>query len=74
MVIVGTESQTVGYGNYIDDVHRELLKSNIVILEGLVLQDVPEGNYYLISLPLKMAGMDGSPCRAVLLDYMPPVD
>jgi len=74
VVIVGTESQTVGYGNYIDDVHRELLKSNIVILEGLVLQDVPEGNYYLISLPLKMAGMDGSPCRAVLLDYMPPVD
>ena len=74
VVVVGTESQSVGYGPQIDDVHRELLQSNIVILEGLMLQDVPEGNYFLISLPLKLGGMEGSPCRAVLLDYLPPVD
>jgi len=46
----------------------------LVILEGLVLKDVPEGNYYLASLPLKFGGMEGSPCRAVLLDYLPGSD
>ncbi|MCK9346498.1 MAG: cyclase family protein [Bacteroidales bacterium] len=74
IVLVGTEGQTVGHGVNIDQVHRVLLENNIVILEGLVLKDVPEGNYYLVSLPLKFGGMEGSPCRAVLLDYLPPVD
>jgi arylformamidase len=74
IVLVGTESQTVGHGNQADEVHRTLLESNLVILEGLVLQDVPEGNYYLASLPLKFGGMEGSPCRAILMDYLPGSD
>jgi arylformamidase len=72
--LVGTESQTVGHAAQIDEVHCILLEKNLVILEGLVLQDVPEGNYYLAALPLKFGGMDGSPCRAVLLDYLPALD
>jgi len=71
IILVGTESQTVGHGNQTDEVHRTLLESDMVILEGLVLQDVPEGNYYLASLPLKFGGMEGSPCRAVLMDFLP---
>jgi len=74
VVLVGTESQTVGHAAQIDEVHCILLEKNLVILEGLVLQDVPEGNYYLAALPLKFGGMDGSPCRAVLLDYLPALD
>jgi hypothetical protein len=38
----------------------------IAVLEGLVLDDVPAGDYELIALPLKMAGLDASPVRAVL--------
>jgi arylformamidase len=36
------------------------------ILEGLVLDGVPDGSYELIALPLKIAGADASPIRAVL--------
>src|SRR5262249_23237745 len=46
--------------------HRRFLKYDMAILEGLVLQDVPEGIYELIALPLKLAGFDASPVRAIL--------
>ena len=36
--------------------------------ENLVLNDVPEGDYELIALPLKLMTADASPVRAVLLD------
>jgi arylformamidase len=38
------------------------------VLENLVLDDVPEGDYELIALPLKLAQADASPVRAVLRD------
>jgi arylformamidase len=38
----------------------------MAILEGLVLAHVPEGAYELIALPLRLAGADGSPVRAIL--------
>jgi arylformamidase len=46
--------------------HNMFLKHDMAILEGLVLADVPEGLYELIALPLKLAGFDASPVRAVL--------
>lgn len=46
--------------------HHACLEHDIVILEGLVLRDVPAGLYELIALPLKLVGFDGSPVRAVL--------
>lgn len=46
--------------------HHACLEHGIVILEGLVLRDVPAGFYDLIALPLKLVGFDGSPVRAVL--------
>ena len=48
--------------------HLTLLSNNVVIVEGLILLDVPEGVYELICLPLKIAdgSGDGSPARAVL--------
>ena len=38
----------------------------MAILEGLVLDDVPAGDYELIALPLRLVGFDASPVRAVL--------
>ncbi len=38
----------------------------MAILEGLVLDGVPEGDYELIALPLRLVGADASPVRAVL--------
>jgi arylformamidase len=46
--------------------HRACLRHGIAILEGLVLAGVPEGDYELIALPLKLAGFDASPVRAIL--------
>jgi arylformamidase len=48
--------------------HLTLLSSNVVIVEGLNLSEVPEGDYELICLPLKIAdgSGDGAPARAVL--------
>ena len=48
--------------------HRACLRHDIAILEGLALDDVPEGVYELIALPLKLAGFDASPVRALLRD------
>jgi arylformamidase len=48
--------------------HRRLIAHRIAILEGLVLKDVPADVYELIALPLRLAGFDGSPVRAVLRD------
>ncbi len=46
--------------------HNAFLRHDMAILEGLVLERVPEGRYELIALPLRLAGFDASPVRAVL--------
>ena len=48
--------------------HRAFLsQAGAVALEGLCLEGVAGGWYNLICLPLKLAGSDGAPCRAVLV-------
>lgn len=46
--------------------HHRLYQHGIVNLESLTLKDVPDGIYELIALPLKIAGVCGSPVRAIL--------
>jgi arylformamidase len=46
--------------------HLALLGAGVVILEGLNLAEVPPGEYELMALPLKVAGADGAPARAIL--------
>ena len=46
--------------------HHALRQHGIAILEGLDLRAAPDGCYELAALPLKIAGGDGSPVRAVL--------
>jgi len=48
--------------------HRTLLEKNVVIVEGLSLSGVPPGEYDFVCLPLKLAGLDGAPARAVLIE------
>ena len=48
--------------------HRTLLGKAVVILEGLDLSQVSAGEYDLICLPLRLAGCDGAPARAVLVE------
>jgi arylformamidase len=46
--------------------HQVLRRRGLRVLENLVLDDVPEGDYELIALPLKLTTADASPVRAVL--------
>jgi len=47
--------------------HRTLLEKGVVIVEGLDLSAPPIGPYELRCLPLRLAGLDGAPARAVLV-------
>jgi len=48
------------------DAHQVIRRRDLRVLENLVLDDVPEGDYELIALPLKLITADASPVRAVL--------
>ncbi len=65
--LIGNESQTVGPENAPREVHLIFLGSEVVILEGVVLREVPEGRYFLSAAPLNLGGCDGAPCRAYLI-------
>ena len=65
--LIGNESQTVGPENGPMAVHLVLLGAEAVLLEGIMLDHVPEGVYYLNCAPLNLTNTDGAPCRAVLI-------
>jgi arylformamidase len=46
--------------------HQAIRQRGLRVLENLLLDDVPEGDYELIALPLKLMTADASPVRAVL--------
>jgi arylformamidase len=48
--------------------HKTLLSNGVVIVEGLVLSEPPAGDYELYCLPMLLAGLDGAPARAVLIE------
>ncbi len=55
------------------DSHQVLRRRGLRVLENLVLDHVPEGDYELIALPLKLMGVCASPVRAVLRALPAPV-
>ena len=67
--LLGNEGQTVGPEDAPMQVHLILLKQEIALLEGIVLEGVPEGHYFLSAAPLNLGGCDGAPCRAYLIDW-----
>ncbi len=50
------------------DAHLAVKRAGMRILEGLVLDDAPPGDYELIALPLALTTLDASPVRAILRD------
>ena len=66
-VLIGTDTPSLDpQTSKTMDAHHEVLKGDMRILEGLVLDDVPPGVYELIALPLAIEGGDASPVRAIL--------
>ena len=65
--LIGTDAPSVDpQESKTMDAHHMVLKHDMRILEGLVLDDVPAGRYELIALPLKVGGGDAGLCRAIL--------
>ncbi len=67
VILVGIDTPSVDlFGSKDLPAHERILQHDMAILEGLVLDDVPEGVYELIALPLRLVGFDASPVRAIL--------
>lgn len=65
--LVGIDSQSVDPADSKTlESHQQLLAHDMRVLENLVLDDVPAGDYELIALPLKLIQACASPVRAVL--------
>jgi arylformamidase len=68
VILVGIDTPSIDPSeDQVLESHHAVYENNMAILEGIVLDDVNEGIYQLIALPLKIAGADASPVRAVLL-------
>jgi len=67
VLLVGIDSASVDAASSKTlDSHQVLRRRGLRVLENLVLDDVPAGDYELIALPLKLLGACASPVRAVL--------
>lgn len=64
---IGIDSPSIESFHCDGEVHREILGHGCSIIELLDLAAVEEGDYMMIALPLRLAGLDGSPARVVLL-------
>jgi arylformamidase len=66
-VLIGTDTPSLDpETSKTMDAHHALRRADMRVLEGLLLDHVPAGDYELIALPLALAGFDAAPVRAVL--------
>lgn len=66
--LVGLDYLSVAHADEQVPVHRAFLDHGVILLEGIDLSEVTPGRYELICFPLRLRGLDGAPCRAVLRD------
>lgn len=67
VVLVAIDTPSVDLSDSKDlPAHNAVLRRDMAILEGIVLDGVAEGLYELVALPLPLEGFDASPVRAVL--------
>ena len=64
--LVGIDYHSVQRFDDGPETHRILLEAGVVIVEGLDLSAVEPGPYELVCLPLRLAGIEAAPARAVL--------
>ena len=66
--LIGTDANSIGSAEDQIGPHRAILRENIAVLENLDLSQVKPGKYFLIAAPVKIAGVEGAPVRALLID------
>lgn len=65
--LVGVDYLSVASFAEPEQTHQILLRAGVVVIEGLNLSQVSQGRYALYCLPIKIAGADGAPARAILV-------
>jgi len=50
--------------------HKTLFGANIIVIEGLRLENVEAGTYFMVAAPLKLIGTDAAPARVILIEGM----
>jgi arylformamidase len=65
---IGIDSNGIERDQAEHPTHKEILKNDVKILEGIRLNNVPEGRYVLLLSLLKIAESDGIPARAYLFE------
>lgn len=68
LVLIGTDAVSIAAPFDELRTHLELARAGVVVLENLFLEGVQDGLYTLSAFPIKLAGLEAAPCRAVLID------
>ena len=68
VILVGTDAESIA--TPFDEVrpHRELARAGITVIENLNLSAIKDGEYELCAFPVKLAGLEAAPCRAILFE------
>ena len=68
VILVGTDAESIA--TPFDEVrpHRELARAGITVIENLNLSAIKDGEYDLCAFPVKLAGLEAAPCRAILFE------
>lgn len=64
--LVGVDYMSVQRFHDGPETHLNLLKAEVTVIESLNFANVSAGEYELICLPMKLAGVEGAPARVVL--------
>ncbi|MGH4120125.1 cyclase family protein [Clostridium sp.] len=67
IVGVAIDSYGIERGQPEHETHKILFNKGIIIIEGVRLKEIGEGEYFMCALPLKIKGVDGAPARIVLI-------
>jgi arylformamidase len=71
---VGTDALGIERSQEGHPTHKTLFGAGIIIIEGLRLQEVEQGAYFMVAAPLKLLGTDAAPARVLLFEGLVAVD
>lgn len=65
---VGIDSLGVERSQEGHPTHKTLFANDIIIIEGLRLKEIEQGEYFMVAAPMKLIGTDASPARVLLFE------
>ena len=68
VILVGTDAESIATPFDEARPHRELARAGITVIENLNLSAIKDGEYELCAFPVKLAGLEAAPCRAILFE------